>query len=374
MKIRFVNPRSSVISVLSVVFLTVGLFVVWQTVNSQAQTLNLGDLIIALRSQNGTLAQRNSSLTGDVRRRGVNFPLTAEIEKIIRDEGANNDLIEAIRGKLSTSREPTTPHVTTTRTTANRKEIKNSVGMEFVLIPKGTFTMGGSLYDKEYDDTEGPQRKVTLNYDFYLGKYEVTQKQWKAVMGDNPSEFPECGENCPVENINWNEASEFIKRMNAKNDGYVYRLPSEAEWEYAARAGTTTQFYWGEDLNYTKMCEYANVPDRSALAFNADWKVAGCNDGYKTTAPVGKFLPNNFGVYDMSGNIWEWVEDIDSPNYNGLPTDGSANLTKGDTSLRVLRGGSWGFRPWDLRLTDRTGVTTEFESYVTGFRVALRVR
>ena len=357
MKIRFVIP------ILAFVFMSVGLFFVWQTVSSQGKPINLGDIIISLRATDRKLAEKNEILINGVKSRGVDFPLTAEIEKILRDEGANDKLIAAIAGKPFES-----------QTNSNRKEIKNSLGMQFVSIPKGSFMMGGSVYDKEYDATEGPAHKVTFNYEFYLSKYEVTQAQWKAVMDDNPSEFPECGNDCPVENVSWEMAKEFVEKMNDKKDGYVYRLPTEAEWEYSARAGTTTQFYWGDDLSYTKMCEYANVPDREALAFLPSWEVAKCSDGYKTTAPVGKFKPNNFGLYDMSGNIWEWVEDIDSPNYKNLPTDGSANVTIGDKTLRMLRGGSWGFRPWDSRLADRTGVPTDFKSYVTGFRLAVSAR
>lgn len=350
-------------------FVSFGLFTARQTVNSQtAQSVSLGDIIVSLRSPNGSAAQRIANLLDNVRSRGVDFPLTPEIEKILRDEGATDELIAEIRKAPFKPRAKSMP----TPNISNQKSIKNSLGMEFVLIPKGSFTMGGSIYDKEYDETEGPQHTVTFNYEFYMSKYEVTQGQWQSVMDDNPSEFPECGKNCPVENISWNMAKEFVEKMNKRNDGFEYRLPSEAEWEYAARAGTTTQFYWGEDLRYSQMCEYANVPDREALKFDSDWQVAKCSDGYTTTAPVGKFKPNNFGLYDMSGNIWEWVEDIDSPNYRNLPTDGSANLTIGDRDARMLRGGSWAFRPWDSRLADRTGVEPDFKSYVTGFRLAVR--
>jgi formylglycine-generating enzyme required for sulfatase activity len=332
-----------------------------QPVGSRAKPLNLGDVIVALRAPGKTLAAKNEALIRNARSRGVDFPLTREIEKILRDEGASDLLLAEIREKFTVAG----------TTDLQSKEIKNALGMQFVLIPKGSFMMGGSVYDKEYDKTEGPQRKVTINYDFYLGKYEITQAQWKAVMGGNPSEFPECGANCPVENVSWDMAKKFIEKLNARKDGYVYRLPSEAEWEYAARAGTTTQFYWGEDTDYSQMCKYANVPDRTALAFEESWNVAKCSDGYEKTAPVGKFLPNKFGLYDMSGNIWEWVEDIDSPDYNNLPTNGSANLTIGDRATRILRGGSWAFRPWDSRSADRTGVSTDFKSYVTGFRVVI---
>jgi formylglycine-generating enzyme required for sulfatase activity len=200
--------------------------------------------------------------------------------------------------------------------------MKNRIGMEFVWIPPGNFMMGaenGGDYKKPVhngDDYEKPVHRVTISEGLYMGKYEVTQAQWQAVMGNNPSQFK--GDNLPVAEVSWDDAIAFIARMNAQNDGYTYRLPSEAEWEYAARAGTTG--------------DYAG--DLDAMA----WYSA--NSGNKTHS-VGTKLPNAFGLFDMHGNVWEWCQDWYHNTYAGAPADGSAWLSGGEQHDRVLRGGSW---------------------------------
>jgi formylglycine-generating enzyme required for sulfatase activity len=191
-------------------------------------------------------------------------------------------------------------------------------------------------------DNEKSVHQVTISKSFYMGKYPVTQAQWQAVMGTNPSYFKNCDQ-CPVENVSWNDAQEFIRKLNALNDGHTYRLPSEAEWEYACRAGTTTAFSFGDSLSSTQ----AN--------FDGEYPYGNASKGeYKQkTVPVGSYQPNAFGLYDMHGNVWEWCEDIYADSYEGLPTDGSANMSKGDSSLRVLRGGGWFNYGWLLRSADR---------------------
>ncbi len=164
---------------------------------------------------------------------------------------------------------------------------------------------------------EQPVHQVTIRDGFYMGKYEVTQAQYQAVIGSNPSHFSNCGSNCPVEQVSWNDAQEFLRRLNGLNDGYFYRLPSEAEWEYACRAGTTG--------------DYAGNLDSMA------WYGANSNN---TTHPVGQKQANDFGLYDMHGNVYEWCEDWLHGNYNGAPSDGSAWIAGGG-QYRVLRGGSW---------------------------------
>ncbi len=189
---------------------------------------------------------------------------------------------------------------------------------------------------------------------FELGKYEVTQAQWKQMwqemMGNNPSHFQNCDQ-CPVENVSWNDAQEFIKKLNAMNDGYTYRLPTEAEWEYACRAGTSG--------------DYAGDLDSMAWYKN--------NSGGQTH-PVGQKQPNGFGLYDMHGNVWEWVEDLfhDSFSYNGAPTDGSAWISGGG-KFRVLRGDSW--LNGDCRSASRLiGLAPDLSNGVVGFRVVAVAR
>ncbi|HEX8847607.1 MAG TPA: SUMF1/EgtB/PvdO family nonheme iron enzyme, partial [Pyrinomonadaceae bacterium] len=189
--------------------------------------------------------------------------------------------------------------------------MKNRIGMEFVLVPAGSFMMGSENGDKN----EKPAHQVTINCQFYMGKYEVTQAQWQQVLSSNPSNFKNCDQ-CPVENVSWNDAQEFIKKLNAQNDGYSYRLPSEAEWEYACRAGT--------------IGDYAGDMDEIA------WYIK--NSGSKTH-PVGQKQANAWSLYDMHGNVREWCEDVWHENYKGTPSDGSAWLIGGNSNLRVLRGG-----------------------------------
>ena len=186
-------------------------------------------------------------------------------------------------------------------------------GMEFVWVPPGEFRMGSK--SSEADDDERPRMRVRISRGFFLGKYEVTQGQWEAVMGSNPSRFDGCGPDCPVENVSWDDVQEFIRRLNAREGGNRYRLPTEAEWEYAARAGTNGD-------------HYGNL---AAIAWHED------NSGNRTH-PVGRKAPNEWGLYDMLGNVWEWVEDWYGGYPGGAVTDPRG---PGSGSLRVIRGGCW---------------------------------
>ena len=196
------------------------------------------------------------------------------------------------------------------------------------------------------EDNEKPQHRVNIQ-SFEIGKYEVTQEQWYAVMGNNPSSKK--GRTLPVENVSWDEAQVFVQMLSQKT-GKKYRLPSEAEWEYAARAGSTTTYPWGNSDD--ELHVYAWF---SAIA--------------KATNPVGLKNPNQFGLYDMLGNVWEWTQDCWNGSYKGAPTDGSA-WTGGDCSQRVLRGGSWYFNPQVLRSAFRYWNSTAVRIYFFGFRVA----
>lgn len=216
------------------------------------------------------------------------------------------------------------------------KGFKSRRGIEMVYIPPGRFMMGLN-----------PAHEVKISYSFYMGKYEVTQAQWKAVMSSNPSFFVECGDTCPVEQVLWNDAQDFIGKLNEANDGYTYRLPSEAEWEYACRAGTTGDFY-SEDVD------------------DIGWYDG--NSGRRTHAVGGK-QPNAFGLYDMSGNVWEWCKDWYHLNYDGAPTDGRAWSSGGSDFDRVLRGGSVNNESSHSRSVIRFYRSPDFHSYSIGFRV-----
>lgn len=192
-----------------------------------------------------------------------------------------------------------------------------------VEIPSGRFTMG--YYDPLSStlSASSPLHEVSVSR-FRIMPTEVTQRQWREVMGENPSYHSECGDSCPVEGVSWEEVKEFIRRLNIQT-GENYRLPSEAEWEYAARADTSTIHWWGYDID----------PGRA----NCDESV--CADGYSGTSPVGSFPANPWGLYDTAGNVYEWVEDCWNDSYYGSPpTDGTAWLS-GECDLRVVRGGAW---------------------------------
>jgi formylglycine-generating enzyme required for sulfatase activity len=224
----------------------------------------------------------------------------------------------------------------------------NGVSLERVYIPGGSFKMGSTKYD-----SEKPPHQVTIK-PFYLGKYPVTQAQWQAVMGNNPSGFK--GEKRPVEKVSWNQAVEFCQKLSAR-EGETYRLPSEAEWEYACRAGTTTPFYFGETItsdlvNYDGNYPYGSAPKGTYR---------------KETTEVGQFPPNAFGLYDMHGNVWEWCADIFHDNYQGAPIDGSV-WEKGGKG-RVRRGGSWYDGADDCRTANRDWSDPVDRDGDVGFRV-----
>jgi formylglycine-generating enzyme required for sulfatase activity len=245
--------------------------------------------------------------------------------------------------------------------------VKNALGMEFVLVPAGKFRMGSNA-----DGDEKPIHEVTIAAPFYLGKYEVTQGEWKAVMGDNPSHFKRYDwlpgwfkgdDRLPVERVSWNDCQKFITRLNARQDGYVYRLPSEAEWEYACRAGTTTPFSFGETLtaaqaNYNGEYPYGDGPK---------------GEYRKRTTRVGSFPANAWGLHDMHGNVREWCQDRYHENYNEAPNDGSA-WEIGSDNTRILRGGSWGYFAYYCRSANRDCHTPVGRGNYIGFRlVAARI-
>ncbi|HEX8843178.1 MAG TPA: bifunctional serine/threonine-protein kinase/formylglycine-generating enzyme family protein [Pyrinomonadaceae bacterium] len=230
-------------------------------------------------------------------------------------------------------------------------ESLNGVKLEMVLVPGGTFMMG-SPEGVGYN-SERPQHTVTVRA-FYMSKYEVTQAQYKALMGINVSEFQ--GDDLPVENVSWDFAKDFCDRLTQVT-GRKYRLPTEAEWEYAARAGTTTAFSFGNSLS----------SDQANFDGNSPYGDAPKGVYRRYTTPVGSFAPNGFGLYDMHGNVWEWCEDTYHNNYTGAPRDGSAWI--GGPALRVVRGGSWISNGDSLRSAIREREAQKNESPSVGFRV-----
>ncbi|UJB73278.1 SUMF1/EgtB/PvdO family nonheme iron enzyme (plasmid) [Acaryochloris sp. 'Moss Beach'] len=236
------------------------------------------------------------------------------------------------------------------------EELDSSTTLEMVEIPEGTFTMGSPSSEEERDDDEAPQHEVTLST-FYLGKYPVTQAQWEVIMGSNPSNFK--GANLPVEQVSWEDAVGFCQKLSQES-GKDYRLPSEAEWEYACRVGTTTPFYFGETIT-PKLVNYDG---------NYTYGSVSKGEFREQTTDVGSFPPNTFGLYDMHGTVWEWCQDTWHDNYTGAPTDGTAWINK-NTSKRVIRGGSWLCNPRYCRSANRLRNDPGDRNLYVGFRVAL---
>ncbi len=240
---------------------------------------------------------------------------------------------------------------------------------EMIVIPTGQFVMGTSGEDGREDD-EAPARTVAFTQAFALGKYEVTFDEWGACVADNAckqvaDETWGRGRR-PVINIDFAQANAYVKWLSAKT-GKTYALPSEAQWEYAARAGANQETYWEKDK--ARSCEHANIFDpitRSKLAF--DWAAFPCDDKFAETAPVGSFAANAFGLHDMLGNVWEWVADCYRPSYKGAPTDGSAVIA--DTCMKQLsRGGSWNIFPAWVRTGYRYGLQGGLRANNLGLRV-----
>jgi formylglycine-generating enzyme required for sulfatase activity len=295
-------------------------------------------------------------------------------------------------------------------------DLGGGVKMELVLIPAGEFKMGSAesaeataaFFNKTYGEDlltadffkeEHPQHRVRITKPFYLGTYHVTRGQFRQFVattayktdaekgekrgawGWDPEkkEFGfnekyswqnagfEQTDHHPVVNVSWNDAVAFCKWLN-KKEGKTYRLPAEAEWEYACRAGTTTRYYSGDDPE--TLAKVGNVADAVAKAKFPDWKYTiKANDGYLFTAPAGNFEPNAFGLYDMHGNAWQWCADwYGADYYAASPADNPTGPDSGND--RVLRGGSWGNWPNCARSTERNAGTPNYRTFNSGFRVA----
>lgn len=238
----------------------------------------------------------------------------------------------------------------TSHTYAASEPYINSIGMEFAKIPSGSFLMGTGKMLSDLEDDQWPKHLVTITKSFYIGKYEVTQAQWEAVMGSNPSEFQ--GAKHPVENISWNDVQEFIKKLNAREKTTKYRLPTEAEWEYSARADTDTPFFFSDDVYSITLYAWFRF------------------DKLDSTRPVGQKLPNPFGLYDIYGNVAEWVHDtcrsMDRLIISKNPAVDPQGLEQDSFAHRVIRGGSWGYLPVS---PNRSRAPADSKTNYIGFRL-----
>lgn len=242
---------------------------------------------------------------------------------------------------------PRPPHAGQTKVVS----LPGGARLTLVWIPAGSFEMGRRAGELDSDDSERPLHRVDLD-GFWLGRDEVTQAQWNSLMTSDPSYFG--GANLPVETVMWSQAKAFISALNAHTHKH-YRLPSEAEWEYACRAGTATRFYWGDDLALDDIDEYT---------WNSE-------NAESETHIIGGKMPNAWGLYDMGGNVGEWCEDDRHDDYYDAPSDGSAWVDSPRDTSRVIRGGDW-FFPQSYCRSAARNFTAENSAYnFLGFRVAL---
>jgi formylglycine-generating enzyme required for sulfatase activity len=225
-----------------------------------------------------------------------------------------------------------------------------------IVVPPGKFIMGSPENDPDLDASERPQHEVTIKEPFAVSKFEVTFEDWDACVAAlacrrAPDSWGRV--NMPVINVSWSDAKQYVSWLSQLS-GKEYRLLTEAEWEYAARAGSMTRYFWGDDPG------------------NGNANCDGCGSQWdlQRTAPAGSFKPNAFGLYDMQGNVWQWVEDSWHATYDGAPTDGSAWLLGGDPSYRVIRGGSWRNETSLIRAAVRARRNINVRFDTLGFRVA----
>lgn len=233
--------------------------------------------------------------------------------------------------------------------------VEPSTGMRFMLIPAGQFQMGSPPGEPGHESQE-VLHDVRITAPFYLGKFEVTQQQWQQVMGDQPSWFSQCGADCPVERVDWHRAREFLTRLSALA-GHDFRLPTEAEWEYACRAGTVSPFSSGASLPAT----IANYDGRYPYPGSAPGVYRG------SPVPVGSFPANAWGLHDLHGNVWEWTADAHCPYPGSATADPRGEC---DSELKVIRGGSWAFNADSARCALRYTHRPADSGFSLGFRVA----
>lgn len=231
---------------------------------------------------------------------------------------------------------------------ADSTSFVNSIGLRFARIPAGHFQMGSA----EGQENERPVREVAINDAFYMSVHEVTQRQWEMLMDENPSRFPDPFH--PVEQVSWEDVQRFLETLNEREEGARYRLPTEAEWEYAARAGSRTSYHFGDDRD--ELGEYA-------------WFIQNAG-GH--TYPIKRKKPNAFGLHDMHGNVWEWTQDYYHPTYYRW---GASADPQGPDQGRgyVIRGGGWADGAVDLRAANRGWAPPDFTKEVLGFRLVREI-
>lgn len=248
--------------------------------------------------------------------------------------------------------------------------LPGGVILEMVPIPPGSFKMGSPDDERGRSKDEGPLHEVNINYSFYMGKYEVTQAQWESLMDRKPHRLYGIGKNHPTFYISWYHCLNYISSLNRLDLGY-FRLPSEAEWEYACRAGTQTRFYFGDSMGCNDYCDDCKAGKMSGNRGDYMWY---CGNNVREgkpqfgCKPVGQKKPNAFGLYDMSGNLWEWCQDEYHHSYKGAPTDGSA-WQSDEGGHRVLRGGAWDYRAAYCRSACRCGYRARSGYTFHGFRL-----
>lgn len=237
----------------------------------------------------------------------------------------------------------------------------NALGMKFVRVPPGSFMMG-SPPNEQFRNEDETLHSVKLTRPFFMQETEVTQAQWKAIMGSNPSFFSDCGENCPVERVSWNDTGRFLEALNKRGEGR-YRLPTEAEWEYACRAGSKSAFSWGDVPDCSKGM-FNNNPRRGLAKCLREVLARGLKPG--SPAPVRSYPPNPWGLYDMHGNVWEWCQDWYGPYPQGEVADPQGPAR---AAFKVRRGGSWFKYATFGRSANRNWAHPASRYNTTGFRL-----
>jgi formylglycine-generating enzyme required for sulfatase activity/lipoprotein NlpI len=352
--------------------------------------LKLGQFDLAVADYNSAL-QLNPRIASSLFGRGIVKLKKSDIAGSTADIAAAKRIKSDIADELARYR-------TAALTDPEERALKSKIGFkecencpEMVVVPAGLFSMGSPENEAGRDEDESPQHPVTISRPFAVGKFEVTVDQFAAFVADtgyNASSKcwpfaegqaderldrswrnPNFGGNHPVVCVNWNDAKAYVAWLTNKT-GKSYRLLTEAEWEYSARAGTTTAYNFGNEEN--AQCgngTSANLTVKSSVPAASSWPTVSCSDFLANIVPVGSLAANAFGLHDMHGNVWEWTEDCYKKSYNGAPADGSAWIG-GDCSHRVLRGGSWDGNPRSLRSAYRSGNSIDNRDHFLGFRIA----
>ncbi|NEZ60332.1 SUMF1/EgtB/PvdO family nonheme iron enzyme [Adonisia turfae] len=292
---------------------------------------------------------------------------------VLAQPGASQPALETFSFEVVTvDRKGTVNHREQKSAAYYRADLGSGVYLDLVKIPWGRFWMGSPDSETDRFDREGPQHKVQVP-EFYMGKYPVTQRQWRAVsllddvdieLKPDPSQFK--GDSRPVERVSWYETVEFCQRL-ARHTGAEYRLPSEAEWEYACRAGTATSFHFGATIT-TELANYRGT-DAKEYGWSGSYGAGPKGEYRQQTTDIGRFSANAFGLYGMHGNVYDWCQDHWHDNYDGAPTDGSAWITDNEQARRVVRGGAWNYSPRYCRSAYRVNGTPGYRVNYIGFRV-----